>query len=46
VLDSYFFADNRVLHSAGKIRCVEPGKRGVRSILTFDYHYSPDFTQS
>lgn len=38
VLDSYLFHDRMLWHAASPVRPAE-GDWGVRSILTFDYHY-------
>lgn len=40
-LDSYLFNDERILHGVTPIRPADGQSAGVRSILTFDYHYAP-----
>jgi hypothetical protein len=41
ILDSYFLRDTAVLHGVSPIVSADNRHRGVRSILTFDYHYAP-----
>lgn len=41
IMDSYYFQDPRVWHSAAPISPADPALSAVRSILTFDFHYCP-----
>lgn len=41
ILDTYYLRDTDVLHGVGPIVSADNRRRGVRSILTFDYHYAP-----
>lgn len=41
IMDSYYLCDTEVLHGVTPIRSKDDRRRGVRSILTFDYHYAP-----
>jgi hypothetical protein len=42
IMDSYYLCDTNVLHDVTPITSEDDRRRGVRSILTLDYHYKPD----
>ncbi|NDJ60837.1 MAG: 2OG-Fe dioxygenase family protein [Chloroflexi bacterium] len=41
-MDTYLFLDPQVLHSVTPIQSADGARPGVRSILTFDYHFWPE----
>lgn len=42
IMDFYLFNDERLWHKADPITPKDGAHQAIRSILTFDYHYSPD----
>jgi hypothetical protein len=41
LMDSYYLCDTEVLHGVTPITSGDKSRRGVRGILTFDFHYAP-----